>query len=279
MARRRQNENPSDSELVDMILHPEKYHFEETPIEKRLRESYPDVPADYRRKWMESDESDTAKNFRPRTCLDLAAALEGAAIACRQLAAHQEPMTPHYIKQYEYPLTRAVHLAEDLLNDLEWDYPLPSENRYTRLRNHKDLISYAPKLLRNTEQQIIFWLRTLPSKETKAGDLIYWEIHDFLFSECRTILHRFTDWHCDFIHVHTSDAGAGIYDADNYIYKPIIDDLALLLGTMDSYGHFSFSAYNWTSDRIPAGCYISVTERTQKVGFLADFEEQIFAQK
>lgn len=276
MTEKQPSYDPNDIDLIDMIRHPEKYQFEETPIQKRIREQYASVPEANREVWLRSDDSEAYYKTRSAACEKLEAALVDLITICQEIRSQKGPMTPKLKAHYELPLATAIHLAEEVLENLDGGYPLPDKNKYTRVRNNTNLLPYAPKLLQNTEQQILIWLHSLPQRSIKSAGMIYWEIYDFL-SEYFLELHRFPDWHCDFIHVHPPETWAGILDADNYIYKPIIDDLTVALRTKDSYDRFSYSAYNLASDRIPAGCYIRVTKRSEKVGFFRDFEEQVIA--
>ena len=90
---------------------------------------------------------------------------------------------------------------------------------------------------------------------------------------------HFNKWHCDFIHVYHPDDANGIYDVDNYAYKPIIDAFVRALRSRDSLDHFSCGMYNFGSKNLKIGTYIHIYKRDEKVSLFRDFEELITTQK
>ena len=81
----------------------------------------------------------------------------------------------------------------------------------------------------------------------------------------------FWDLTLRFFHIFTPQESCcilGAKDAENYLYKPFIDALALSLRITDSPFTFSYSAYNLASKNTNPGCYIKITKRAEKVGFL-----------
>lgn len=86
---------------------------------------------------------------------------------------------------------------------------------------------------------------------------------------------HFKKWHCDFIHVYHPDDAGGVYDVDNYAYKPIIDAFTRAFRTGDRLEHCSFSMYNYSSENIKTGTYIYICNRDEKVAFFQDFEKLV----
>ena len=268
------NSTPQNWNLLDAIRHSKSHAPTESPIEAMFRERYPDVSEHYRQSWHRSDEVAQNNDDRTTATNNLIALMEQAISACRQLQEQTVPMTPNLLSSYKLPLSKIIHSAQELLDTLDGDYPIPGSNAYTQMIACKELSEIAPKVLRNTDEQIVIWTNALPSKYTKAANLYLEEIRYFLYSQD---FPTFTDWHCDFIHVHPTTSLKGVRDVDNYPYKPVIDALAFALHARDSYDHFSYAAYNHPCDSIPSGCYICITKRAQKVGFFRDFENLIKA--
>lgn len=67
------------------------------------------------------------------------------------------------------------------------------------------------------------------------------------------------------------DNPIGILDADNYLYKPIIDAIAFAVYSLDGFEHFSYSCYNLADETLNAGTYLVISNSTQKVGFFDFF--------
>ena len=261
--------DPLQWSLFDAIRHPENYPQSEDPIEAMFRERYPDVSDDYRQSWYHSDDIAQHNDERATATSKLIALMEQAISACRQLQDQAVPMTPKLLSGYMLPLSQVVHAAQDMLQTLEMDYPHPTNNAYSRMLEDEALAQIAPKLLINTEEQILIRTEKLPARTASAYALLLDEFEAFLHKH--TLAH-FTDWHCDFIHVHPTTSLLGIRDADNYPYKPFIDALSRAVFAPDSYDHFSYASYNYPCDSIPAGCYICITKRSRKVPFFQDFE-------
>ena len=263
------NPEPLQWNLFDVIRQQRNQPRKETPVEIMLRERYPEVSDDYRQSWYLSDDIAHKNDERATTTNKLIALMEQSISACRQLQTQTEPMTPKLLSSYVLPLTQVIHAAQDTLQSLELDYPHPTNNAYSRMLEDDSLAQVAPKLLLNTEEQIVIWTEMLPAKTASAYALLLDEFEAFLHKH--TLAH-FTDWHCDFIHVHPTTSLLGIRDADNYPYKPFIDALSRAVFAPDSYDHFSYASYNYPCDNIPAGCYICITKRSRKVPFFQDFE-------
>ena len=60
-------------------------------------------------------------------------------------------------------------------------------------------------------------------------------------------------------------------DADNYLYKPIIDAITFAVHALDGLEYFSYSCYNLADDTLNAGTYLVISNSTQKVGFFEFF--------
>lgn len=100
--------------------------------------------------------------------------------------------------------------------------------------------------------------------------MVFQELQEMLWD---TQFAHFDKWHCDFIHVYSGEDFEGIYDVDNYAYKPIIDAFVGALRTRDNFDHFSFSMYNYRSETLKKGCFIHVYKRDEKVAVFQKIEE------
>ena len=240
---------------------------------------YPDVPDPHQIAWATSDQETRSSNDWHAYLSKTKAALIAAAKECDVLAAATQKTTPASLTATINRLKAALYKTEDTLAALHDMYPLPSVRTPSDLAAQSDTAIPAPVQLNHSNDQILFWLPSLPNKSRGANSHLYTvfrallQVHQFA---------PFGAWHCDFIHVFSpSNEGAilGARDVDNYPYKPFIDALVLALRSPDEAFNFSFGAYNMLSDRIKSGCYISITKRTQKVGFFQEFENQILALK
>lgn len=263
---------PLQWNLFDVIRRQENLPQKETPVEIMLRERYPGISDDYRQCWYHSDELAQKNDERATATNNLVSLLEQAIAACRQLQDQAVPMTPKLLSGYMLPLSQVVHAAQDMLQTLEMDYPHPTNNAYSRMLENEALAQIAPKLLLNTEEQILIRTEKLPARTASAYALLLDEFEAFLH---KYTLAHFTDWHCDFIHVHPTTNLLGIRDTDNYPYKPFIDALSRAVFAPDSYDHFSYASYNYPCDNITTGCYMLISKRSQKVPFFQNFENLV----
>ena len=243
----------------------------------KLRSTYPDVPSPYDKTWEYSDE---AGRLHPdwRKDLDQASTvLEAAAMACQDLLADTKPTSTRTLKSAIRSLRAAAENAENVVMRLKRNYPLPMDRKLPGVSSKPYADRFKPRLLCNTEDQVLIWLPTLPAKGKETSSHLYSEFCELLDAH---EFHHFESWHCDFFHVFTpphSGCILGAKDPDNYPYKPFIDALALRLRTADSAFRFSYSAYNLISKKANPGCYIRIVKRSTKVGFFTGFEDLILS--
>lgn len=242
------------------------------PVMPESAVHYRGIPDPQRQIWIRSDD-ELQTNYDWEILLtQTKAKLLDAAALCVELAAPSGRMTKHKRNQYISTLTTAFHELNELLYEMHWHYPLPYDNWYSLASANPDLLPRMPSLLTNTADLILIYLPGLPPVHDGGTNIIFQEFVDFLR------LHElayFPKWHCDFIHVYSKNSH--VYDADNYNFKPVIDALALTLGSRDCTDCFSYSNYNLPSETIAAGSYIRITKRAEKVGFFRDFEEFVSA--
>ena len=147
-------------------------------------------------------------------------------------------------------------------------YPLPADRRTPGVSPQISANHFTPRLLCNTEDHVLIWLPPL-AKQGQGNKQppilrILWAV---------THLRIPSFWYLTlrFFHIFTPQESCcilGAKDAENYLYKPFIDALALSLRITDSPFTFSYSAYNLASKNTNPGCYIKITKRAEKVGFL-----------
>ena len=249
------------------------------PYLVRIKATYPDVPEPHYLTWDHSDQH-TRKSSDWQAALSKAkSALVAAAKECDALAAADEPTRPKNLLVTANRLKSSIYRTEDILSSLSGMYPLPDTRNTSYTTNPDGLHEYTPKLLSVSSEQIIIWLPVLPPKNRNTNSHLFTSFRELLRS---SDLPQLVCWHCDFIHVFQRPRQGlilGARDVDNYPYKPIIDALASSLKTHDSAFQFSCGMYNILSDRIDSGCYIRITDRSQKVGFWGDFENLISSLK
>ena len=243
----------------------------------RLCSTYPDVPSPYDQTWEYSDEAGRLHPDWRRDLDQASTVLEAAAMTCQDLLADTKPTSTRTLKSAIRSLRAAAENAENVVMRLKRNYPLPMDRKLPGVSSKPYADRFKPRLLCNTEDQVLIWLPTLPSKGRDTNSHLYSEFCELL----RTYeFHHFESWHCDFFHVFTPpDSGCilGAKDPDNYPYKPFIDALALRLRTADSAFRFSYSAYNLISKKANPGCYVHITKRATKVGFFTGFEDLILS--
>ena len=245
-----------------------------TDFLESIRQQYPQVPEQHQMTWYLNDEKLPQLEERNEMILKHAEALEAAAQLCRHLAQSQQHVTtPAEIEEQKTTLIRAAHHAEELLIDIAGRYPMPELTIYKLARKCSDTSAYTPKLLKNSDEHIVIWMPHLPTKKARTTDhILFQELSDLLFEEK---FPQFKKWHCDFVHVFDPDEPFGILDADNYLYKPIIDALTFAIQSKDCMEYFSYSFYNLENKTVHPGTYIVVSNRTQKVEFFDFFASLI----
>lgn len=240
---------------------------------------YPDIPFPHQTTWAISDQETRHSNDWQSHLSKTKSALLAAATECDALSVATQQTTPASLTSTINRLKSALYKSEDTIGALHDMYPLPAVRTPSDLAAQSAPDIPAPMLLYRSNDQILFWLPSLPNKSRSANSHLYTDFRALLQT------HQFAPfgaWHCDFMHVFSgSNEGPilGARDVDNYPYKPFIDALVLALRSPDAAFNFSFGAYNMLSDRIKSGCYISITKRSQKVGFFNVFESFVLAQK
>lgn len=263
--------NTNKQDDIFAVLHPHS-SYPDTPhsIEEYIQCRYPGVPPPYYLAWARSDENAGLDTERDAALLKAATALETAAATCRALASKTTNMTCIELTEHRNKLAEAVHRGEDQLADLRYRYPMPAKHWYSNTPLKDGVREFAPRLLVNTEDRILFWMPPLPAKSLRTNNLIFTEFTDLLHAHDFPHLGQ---WHCDFFHAHKEDDLTGVRDVDNYPYKPVIDALSRAFFSKDSYDNFSCAMYNISSNILHPGCYIDVCKRGQKVRFFSDFEK------
>lgn len=242
--------------------------------EKELERLYPIVPEDVRPIWDRADELHP-RNESLHTMIQTAMeSIAKATVALQVEMGRQNRMTPQRRTQYRDAMTEAIHKLEDLLEELSLHYPLPIGKEGYLLDIGTEPCGELPRIILDTPEEIIIWMKRLPPKGENAKSLGVSELRRLLYS--RDLPH-FKKWHCDFIHVYSPDKPVGMLDVDNYLYKPIIDLLAMALFAKDSLDNFSYALYNLPSETIKSGTYIHIFKREEKVLFFQNFEEQILS--
>lgn len=245
---------------------------EPLPRETILREQYPGIEYPLSEIWSSSDERAPYDLDKKEMIKHTIAALNEASNICQGILAKTTSTTLDEVDAYNRAMKNAVFRTEALLNELGYDYPLPTEKRYRCTRSHKSLQTFLPELLCNTEDCIIIRLPNMPASGHSVNNLLFAELSDLLLNNDFS---RFEKWHCDFVHVFPRDRTSGVRDVDNYPYKPVIDALVRALHSRDDEDNFSCSMFNYFCDTIKTGCYIRITKQDEKVGFFANFERQI----
>lgn len=239
-----------------------------TTYESFLGEKYPDVPAPYRQVWARSDE-ELGQGQEWRNLIDgTITALERTINVSKSLLDQDTETTPAKIRTTQNTLKAAVHRAEELLTEISLSYPLAQSHSRSLTVEEAETIGPIPKLLFSNDDEFIFWLPSLPSRKRTTTSLIYQEIKELLFN---ADLPRFANWHCAFIHCFRPKHIVGVYDVDNYDYKPTIDLIARSMLAKDSFEHFSLGLYNVSTDELRPGCYVYVTSRESQEWFIQTF--------
>lgn len=263
---------PSDAVYMNFSLL--SANREDDPERRRkedLRAKYPDVPPEQREVWERSD-LELPQNHEWHNLISKArTAISKADSICANLLSPTQKMAPKQLNILLNNLRGTVHRLEDLMKELRWSYPLLNNNWYDIAVSDPLLQDEMPQLLENTPDRILIYTPNLPPNYNGTNSLYFLEFQGFLQTHR---LCNFKKWHCDFIHVY-DDKPDGIFDADNYFYKPIIDALARAIGSFDCTDWFSYSKYNLPSKTIRKGCYIQITNRDEKVGFFQEFEGRI----
>lgn len=245
------------------------------PREIQLREKYPGIDYPLSEIWDRNDIGAQHDEERKEFLNGAITALTAAATNCQKLLlamGQQHTTTTEDVDEYNLVLKTAIYKTEELLAEMNIRYPYRTKERYRKTRGYKNLQKYLPQLLLNSEDCVIIWLPNLPAISHTENNLVFAELSDLLFM---VRLPAFKKWHCDFIHVFATEHGIGVRDVDNYPYKTVIDALVIALRSKDSGDTFSCSMYNYFTDSLKKGCYIRIAKRSEKVGFFAEFEEQI----
>ena len=239
-----------------------------TTYDAFLEEKYPDIPAPYRQVWAQSDE-ELAQSQEWRNLIDgTISALERAISVSKSMLEQDAETIPAKIRATKNTLKAAVHRAEELLAEISLSYPIVQNRSHSLTAENADHIGPTPKLLFSNDDEFIFWLPSLPSRKRTTTSLIYQEIKELLFS---ADLPHFPNWHCAFIHCFRPKHIVGVYDVDNYDYKPTIDLIARSMLAKDSFEHFSLGLYNVSTDELRPGCYVYVTSRESQECFIQTF--------
>lgn len=238
----------------------------------RLRRQYPEIPEEYIPCWQENDEFLPTSDEWLNLLISTDKAAQEVSSICRYLETKTDRMTVNRLSLEKAALLRALHKMEDLIEKLDWSYPIKGMGIYTLAKQDPSLTGRIPEILVNDGEQVLIWTPRLPAKSKWASSIGYKELDDLLHEECTNLPH-FDQWHCDFFHVFHPCNWAGVKDVDNYATKPIIDALARAFRTNDAYDNFSYSMFNMPSEMLKTGCYIHVYKRDKKVGFFRDFEE------
>lgn len=251
----------------------------ELPYSAGFMPDYPDVPDPHQTTWTISDQETRHSNDWQAHLSKTKSALLVAAEECDVLATATQQTTPASLTMSINRFKSSLYKAEDTIAALHDLYPLPAVRTPSDLAAQPDPAIPTPMLLYHSDDQILFWLPALPNKSRSTNSHLYTDFRALLQA------HQFPlwgPWHCDFIHVFSaSNEGAilGARDVDNYPYKPFIDALVLALKSSDGAFNFSCAMYNFLSDRIKSGCYISITKKSKKVRFFDDFESLVLAKK
>lgn len=266
----------AEKELNDLLRAFAEHDSEgyQSDYEKELEQLYPNVPEDVRPIWDRTD--DVHPRNEPLHTM-IQTAMESIAKATVALQAEMDRgkrMTPQKRKRYKNALTRAIHDLEELVDEVSMSYPLPIGREGYLMDIGTESCDYLPRIILDTPEKIIIWMKRLPSKNESARFLGITELRQLLYS--RDLPH-FKKWHCDFIHVYSPDKPVGMLDVDNYLYKPVIDLLAMALFAKDSLDNFSYALYNLPSETIKSGTYIHICKREEKVQFFQDFEKLVLA--
>lgn len=266
----------AEKELNDLLRAFAEHDSEgyRSEYQKELERLYPKVPQDIRPVWDRTD-AEHSTNAKLRASLHASIHASTKAISAIQAEIGREGrMTPQKRSQYKNILSEAVHKLEEQIDTISLSYPLPIDRDGYLLDIGTDTCDHLPSIILDTPEKIIIWMKRLPSKNESTRTLSITELRQLLYSHNLT---PFKSWHCDFIHVYSPDNPTGIRDVDNYLYKPIIDLLAMALFAKDSLNNFSYAMYNLPSETLKSGTYICICKREEKVQFFQDFENQILA--
>ena len=272
MSERRKRNNAQVAAIFGI---PEERLFAESPEtkwRKAIYDQYPGVPDPYPPVWHQNDTELPQDEEWQDMLRNTAEALRRAADVCDRLSAQTGCTQRNELIVNKNTLLCGVHKAEDLVDRLTYKYPLGTPRNYQIAKSNPEIASRIPEILINAEDHVLIWTPRLPSKKRGVDSMVFKELQEMLWD---TIFARFHKWHCDFIHMHKPDALTGVYDVDNYAYKPVIDALARALHTNDNLDRFSFSAYNYASKTIKNGTYIHIYNRDEKVQFFSNFEGMI----
>lgn len=253
---------------VDPNGEPEENEY--TRFIDSIYQQYPGVPDPYPLIWDRSDTNLPQNDEWNGMLRSTAEALRKAADVCDQLAAKTERTQRHLLIANKDTLLCAVHKAEDVVDQLGFKYPLDTLRNYKIAKANPEIAPRIPEILINNDERVLVWMPRIPSKRRGVDSMVFQELQEMLWD---TQFAHFNKWHCDFIHVYSREDLEGIYDVDNYAYKPIIDAFVCALRTRDNFDHFSFSMYNYCSETLKKGCFIHVYKRDEKVAVFQKIEE------
>lgn len=278
-----QARNPNDQESDTLRIMYEMMGNTDAPLstpafdleQQLVFRNYPEVPTNLREIWHRSD-TETKHTVTWKDLLyDTIAKLNTASRFLEGLIAKEDVMTLTARKGIIKTLTAANNALEEVEENIGYLYPFPPihNNSKPSVESDNEDNTY-PRILLNTDDNILLWIIRLPHAEKGYNSHLLSEFKELL--KANTFPH-ISRWHCDFIHVFNHDSTHGMYDADNYHYKPFIDALVKTFSSYDSGDHFSYSAYNYFTELLPKGCYLHITKRSEKVGFFRDFEDFVLA--